>query len=210
MVRAVSLALLVILLIAACHARAPSDPVTVEGSSTAFPIAEAVAHEFMKAHSGAAINVTFSGTGTGFMRFCEANSTWRTPPANYDRRAEGVRRGQGHQWLRWSTAPSRSSEAQNPGPPRSRSTNSAHCGRGGNERSRLQQFDRTGRSGIRLFDPEPSPARSTTSPTPSTVAPASRKDYTSSGDDGDRQGRPMTSSRSATSVMDTSSGIARS
>ena len=70
MVRAVSVALLVSLLSAACHDRAPSDPVTLDGSSTAFPLAEAVAHEFMKANKGTAINVAFSGTGTGFVRFC--------------------------------------------------------------------------------------------------------------------------------------------
>jgi phosphate transport system substrate-binding protein len=58
------------LTIASCHGRAPDDPVTVDGSSTAFPLAEAVAHEYMKANKGAAINVAFSGTGTGFVRFC--------------------------------------------------------------------------------------------------------------------------------------------
>jgi phosphate transport system substrate-binding protein len=68
--RAVSLVLIICLLISACHERAPSDPVTVDGSSTAFPLAEAVAHEFMKANKGTAINVAFSGTGTGFVRFC--------------------------------------------------------------------------------------------------------------------------------------------
>jgi hypothetical protein len=35
-------------LLAACHDRAPSDPIVLDGSSTAFPLAEAVAHEFMK------------------------------------------------------------------------------------------------------------------------------------------------------------------
>lgn len=67
--RAVSLALSVVLL-TACHDRMPSDPVTVDGSSTAFPLAEAVSHEFMKANRGTAVNVAFSGTGTGFVKFC--------------------------------------------------------------------------------------------------------------------------------------------
>jgi phosphate transport system substrate-binding protein len=70
MPRALTLALFVCLLIAACHDRAPSEPVTVDGSSTAFPLAEAVAHEYMKANQGTPINVAFSGTGTGFVRFC--------------------------------------------------------------------------------------------------------------------------------------------
>jgi phosphate transport system substrate-binding protein len=67
--RVISVALSVAL-IAACHARAPIDPVVLDGSSTAFPLAEAVAHEFMKANKGTSINVAFSGTGTGFVKFC--------------------------------------------------------------------------------------------------------------------------------------------
>ena len=57
-------------LLSACHNRAPSDPIVLDGSSTAFPLAEAVAHEFMKANKGTAVTVTFSGTGTGFVKFC--------------------------------------------------------------------------------------------------------------------------------------------
>jgi phosphate transport system substrate-binding protein len=69
MARALS-CLLSICLLTACHDRAPADPVVLDGSSTAFPLAEAVAHEFMKANKGTAINVAFSGTGTGFVKFC--------------------------------------------------------------------------------------------------------------------------------------------
>ena len=69
MLRAIALCLSFTLL-TACHERAPADPVVVDGSSTAFPLAEAVAHEFMKANKGTAINVAFSGTGTGFVKFC--------------------------------------------------------------------------------------------------------------------------------------------
>ncbi len=57
-------------LLAACHDRAPADPVVLDGSSTAFPLAEAVAHEFMKANKATPVNVAFSGTGTGFVKFC--------------------------------------------------------------------------------------------------------------------------------------------
>jgi phosphate transport system substrate-binding protein len=67
--RVVSLALC-LALISACHDRAPADPVNLDGSSTAFPLAEAVAHEFMKANKGTSVNVAFSGTGTGFVKFC--------------------------------------------------------------------------------------------------------------------------------------------
>jgi len=69
MTRAISVALSLVLL-TACHDRAPSEPVTLDGSSTAFPLAEAVSHEFMKANKGSDIKVAFSGTGTGFVKFC--------------------------------------------------------------------------------------------------------------------------------------------
>ncbi len=43
--------------------------VVVDGSSTVFPITEAVAEEFQKAHKGSAITVGVSGTGGGFKKF---------------------------------------------------------------------------------------------------------------------------------------------
>lgn len=49
--------------------------VTVDGSSTVFPITEAVAEDFQKAKKGA-INVTvgISGTGGGFKKFCRGET----------------------------------------------------------------------------------------------------------------------------------------
>jgi phosphate transport system substrate-binding protein len=45
--------------------------VTIDGSSTVYPIAEAVAEEFKKAQRGAIrVTVGVSGTGGGFRRFC--------------------------------------------------------------------------------------------------------------------------------------------
>lgn len=43
--------------------------VEVDGSSTVFPITEAVAEEFSKRDSGIRVNVAVSGTGGGFKRF---------------------------------------------------------------------------------------------------------------------------------------------
>jgi phosphate transport system substrate-binding protein len=68
--RALAPLLFIIAITVACHDRAPGPPVTIDGSSTAFPLSDAVAHEFMKANRGTTITVTFSGTGTGFVRFC--------------------------------------------------------------------------------------------------------------------------------------------
>jgi len=47
-----------------------SGEVTVDGSSTVFPISEAMAEEFMKANDGVQVTVGVSGTGGGFKKFC--------------------------------------------------------------------------------------------------------------------------------------------
>ena len=52
-------------------ARAASPIVRIDGSSTVFPITEAVAEEFQKARKGAVrVTVGISGTGGGFKKFC--------------------------------------------------------------------------------------------------------------------------------------------
>jgi phosphate transport system substrate-binding protein len=47
-----------------------SGKVTVDGSSTVFPISEAMAEEFQKANPGVQVTVGNSGTGGGFKKFC--------------------------------------------------------------------------------------------------------------------------------------------
>jgi phosphate transport system substrate-binding protein len=47
-----------------------SQVITVDGSSTVFPVTEAVAEEFQKANRGARVTVGSSGTGGGFQKFC--------------------------------------------------------------------------------------------------------------------------------------------
>ncbi|MGD2068469.1 MAG: PstS family phosphate ABC transporter substrate-binding protein [Gemmatimonadota bacterium] len=44
--------------------------VVIDGSSTVFPVSEAVAEEFQRAHPRARVTVGQSGTGGGFKRFC--------------------------------------------------------------------------------------------------------------------------------------------
>lgn len=44
--------------------------ILIDGSSTVFPISEAMAEEFQKLHPGVRINVGISGTGGGFRKFC--------------------------------------------------------------------------------------------------------------------------------------------
>ena len=47
------------------NSAASSAVITVDGSSTVYPITEAVAEEFQKAHPGTRITVGISGTGGG-------------------------------------------------------------------------------------------------------------------------------------------------
>jgi phosphate transport system substrate-binding protein len=46
-----------------------SGTIEIDGSSTVFPISEAVAEEFQKENSRVRVNVGVSGTGGGFKRF---------------------------------------------------------------------------------------------------------------------------------------------
>ncbi|MEM6839708.1 MAG: substrate-binding domain-containing protein, partial [Cyanobacteria bacterium P01_C01_bin.120] len=48
--------------------------ITVDGSSTVFPISEAMAEEFQIANPGVRITVGASGTGGGFEKFCNGES----------------------------------------------------------------------------------------------------------------------------------------
>lgn len=47
-----------------------SSLISLDGSSTVFPISEAVAEEFQKADSSTRVTVGISGTGGGFQKFC--------------------------------------------------------------------------------------------------------------------------------------------
>ncbi|HEX5661379.1 MAG TPA: PstS family phosphate ABC transporter substrate-binding protein [Polyangiales bacterium] len=47
-----------------------AQPIAIDGSSTVFPISEAMAEEFQKKSAGARVTVAASGTGGGFKKFC--------------------------------------------------------------------------------------------------------------------------------------------
>ena len=47
-----------------------SGTVTIDGSSTVFPITQIVAEDFQTANGGVQVPVAFSGTGGGFKKFC--------------------------------------------------------------------------------------------------------------------------------------------
>src|SRR5688572_12982907 len=77
-----------VLVLAACGGAGPGNPgpaagqqsgppavqrsgtVKIDGSSTVFPISEAMAEEFQKLHPDVRITVGISGTGGGFKKFC--------------------------------------------------------------------------------------------------------------------------------------------
>ncbi len=60
---------------ASLTAAAAAPIVTIDGSSTVFPITEAVAEEFQKAKRGAVrVTVGISGTGGGFKKFCRGET----------------------------------------------------------------------------------------------------------------------------------------
>jgi phosphate transport system substrate-binding protein len=52
------------------QASAGARLITVDGSSTVYPITEAVAEEFQRANEGTRVTVGISGTGGGFQKFC--------------------------------------------------------------------------------------------------------------------------------------------
>ncbi|MEK7304457.1 MAG: substrate-binding domain-containing protein, partial [Pseudomonadota bacterium] len=48
--------------------------IKVDGSSTVFPITEAVAEEFQKSQKSTKVTVGVSGTGGGFKKFCRGET----------------------------------------------------------------------------------------------------------------------------------------
>jgi phosphate transport system substrate-binding protein len=64
--------------------------ISVDGSSTVFPITEAVAEEFQKANKGIKVTVGIGGTGGGFKKFCrgEIDISDASRPIRVDERTD--------------------------------------------------------------------------------------------------------------------------
>jgi phosphate transport system substrate-binding protein len=62
------------LAVVAASAFAQAGSVKVDGSSTVFPVTEAVAEEFQKANRNLKVTVGISGTGGGFKKFCRGET----------------------------------------------------------------------------------------------------------------------------------------
>jgi len=69
------IALLPFVALAAAHVASAQSTIKIDGSSTVFPIAEAVAEEFQIAERGKVrVTVGIAGTGGGFKRFCRGET----------------------------------------------------------------------------------------------------------------------------------------
>jgi len=72
-----ALTLLSISTVSACGGSSTSGPapvIALDGSSTVFPISEAVAEEFQLQNAGMPVTVGVSGTGGGFKKFCRTET----------------------------------------------------------------------------------------------------------------------------------------
>jgi len=64
----------VVVVLATGAASAQQKIIAVDGSSTVFPITEAMAEEFQKANKGLKVTVGIGGTGGGFKKFCRGDT----------------------------------------------------------------------------------------------------------------------------------------
>ena len=62
------------LMLGALPAAAEKKIIKIDGSSTVYPVTEAVAEEFMKTHPDIQVTVGISGTGGGFKKFCRGET----------------------------------------------------------------------------------------------------------------------------------------
>ncbi|MGL5197014.1 MAG: PstS family phosphate ABC transporter substrate-binding protein [Chroococcales cyanobacterium] len=79
-----ALTLLILLGLTACRGtgtsaqnrggRGENNHLSIDGSSTVFPISEAMAEEFMKANPGLRVTIGISGSGGGFKKFCQGET----------------------------------------------------------------------------------------------------------------------------------------
>jgi phosphate transport system substrate-binding protein len=61
--------LVLLILAAGCNKPAPTTPITIDGSSTVYPLTQAAAELYEKSEN-ATVSVAYSGTVTGFGKFC--------------------------------------------------------------------------------------------------------------------------------------------
>ena len=63
-----------LVLVASCAPKREGGTVIVDGSSTVYPITEAVAEKFQKENPNIKVTVAISGTGGGFKKFCRGET----------------------------------------------------------------------------------------------------------------------------------------
>lgn len=67
--------------------------IRADGSSTVYPITQAVAEEFVTRNPQVRISVAFSGTGAGFQKFCRGDGRPKRQPAHPQVGAGGLPEG---------------------------------------------------------------------------------------------------------------------
>ncbi len=82
------------LLLTSCS-KTPERFIKIDGSSTVYPVTEAVAEEFQKANKGVKVTVGVSGTGGGFKKFCrgETDISNASRPISKEEAAEAAKHG---------------------------------------------------------------------------------------------------------------------
>jgi phosphate transport system substrate-binding protein len=68
--RSIFLAVAIAGALAACNSEKPAGKVTLDGSSTVFPLSQAMAQAFREANPAVQFAIDVSGTGGGFRKFC--------------------------------------------------------------------------------------------------------------------------------------------
>ena len=84
-----------------------SGSINIDGSSTVYPITQAVAEEFQKANTGVKVTVAFAGTGGGFKKFCngETDMNDASRPIKADDAGEGAAcKAKGIEWIQLGIA----------------------------------------------------------------------------------------------------------
>ena len=102
-----------------------SGSVLIDGSSTVFPITEAVAEEFSKVQRNVKVTVGVSGTGGGFQKFCNGETAIQDASRPISATRDRGLPGQGIEYIELPVAydaPEQSwSTRRTTGPPASRS-----------------------------------------------------------------------------------------
>ncbi len=100
---AASLSLILAVLLIACDEGGASTGITgsisIDGSSTVFPITEAVAEEFLRVESKIKVTVGITGTGGGFQKFCRGETAVQDASRPISAKEIGECEANNYEWI---------------------------------------------------------------------------------------------------------------